>query len=101
MLRGVSGFGPTGGGNPVFRCADCANGGAAMGCQQFCWCGFQMRGNPHLTAYVCVPFSILKERPELKTAFHACGCDPDRGGYEIGIMLARDLHQSSDSGRAK
>lgn len=39
-----------------------------------------------MSAYRCVPYSILKERPELLNFFKACGCDPDRGG-EVGIML--------------
>jgi hypothetical protein len=38
-----------------------------------------------MTAYVCQPFSVLKEVPELLEAFRSCGCEPGRG--EVGIML--------------
>ena len=59
-----------------------------------CWCGFSHRGNHNSTAYVCQPFSVLKDRPELEQAFRACGCDPSRG--EVGIMLERDLRSNAD-----
>jgi hypothetical protein len=58
-----------------------------------CWCGFAHKGQ-HATAYVCVPFSAIKDRPELKQAFLACGCDPDRGTSEVGIVLERDLRKA-------
>lgn len=32
--------GPTGGGNPVWRCMTCLNGGAAITPKAFCYCGF-------------------------------------------------------------
>jgi len=38
-----------------------------------------------------MPFSILEEKPFLKEAFLACGCDPTRG--EVGIMLEADLYR--------
>ena len=41
-----------------------------------------------MTAYRCVPFSALKEHPELERHFRACGCDPEFG--EVGIVLERD-----------
>ena len=91
MLRCVSGGGPTGGGNPIWKCADCGTAAAAMGPEVLCWCGFSHRAQ-HGTAYVCQPFSVLKERPELLEAFRACGCDPGRG--EVGIMLERDLRSN-------
>lgn len=31
--------GPTGGGNPVYRCASCGSGSAASGPGVICWCG--------------------------------------------------------------
>jgi len=37
---------------------------------------------------VCVPFSILKEQPELKDKFYSCGCDPD-GPSEVGVLLRK------------
>jgi hypothetical protein len=89
VLRCVSGNGMTPGGNPIYRCADCGKSVAAMGPQEICWCGFSHRMQHHMTAYCCIPFSILNFRPELLSAFRACGCDPERG--EVGIMLVRDM----------
>lgn len=88
MLRSASGAGATPGGNPIYRCADCGASTASMGPESLCWCGFNHRMQ-NATAYQCVPFSVLEERPELKAAFAACGCDPKRG--EVGIMLERDF----------
>lgn len=78
----------TGCGNTIFKCADCGRSQSAMGPDVLCWCGFSHRGNRD-NAYTCQPFSVLKERPELLSAFRACGCSPERG--EVGIMLERDL----------
>ena len=78
----------TSGGNPVFKCADCGVAAAAMGPEVICWCGFHHRMQHHLTAYRCLPFSILKDKPHLLNAFRACGCDPARG--EVGIILEQD-----------
>lgn len=88
ILRCVSGNGATGGGNPVFKCADCGASCAAMGPEVLCWCGFSHR-RQSVTAYQCLPFSVLTERPNLGSAFAACGCDPKRG--EVGIVLTKDL----------
>jgi len=91
MLRSAAGAGPSPGGNPLFKCADCGKANTGMDSTSLCWCGFSHKLNHNSTAYVCKPFSILKERPELLAAFQACGCDPARGG-EVGIMLERDLY---------
>ena len=88
VLRCVTGGGVTGGGDPIWKCADCGKSAAAMGPDGLCWCGLAHKHNA--TAYICQPFSILDSRPELLAAFLACGCDPKRGG-EVGIMLQRDL----------
>lgn len=92
ILRCVSGAGPTGGGNPIFMCADCERSISDMGPDALCWCGFSHR-NQNLNGYQCVPYSILKERPELLNAFRACGCDPSKDLIGVGIMLQRDLHK--------
>lgn len=89
VLRCVTGGGPTGGGNPIFRCADCGRGASSIGPDVICWCGFAHRNN-HDGAYQCLPFSAIKDRPELANAFRACGCEPhDRDG--VGIVLSRDF----------
>ncbi len=95
MLRCVSGNGVTPGGNPIYKCADCGVSMASMGPTDLCWCGFAHKRND-ITAYVCVPFSILDKRPELLSAFRACGCDPERGG-DVGIMLESDFVAASTS----
>jgi hypothetical protein len=86
----------TPGGNPVWKCADCGRQVSDMMPAALCWCGFSHRAQ-HATAYVCVPFSILKERPGLLAAFRACGCEPGR--TEVGIMLERDLRAEAATDR--
>ena len=89
ILQSASGAGPTPGGNPVFKCADCGQATSGTGPEVLCWCGFSHRGQHPLNGYRCLPFSILQEKPELKDAFLACGRDPRRG--EVGIILKGDL----------
>lgn len=91
ILRCISGGGPTGGGNPIFKCADCGIEMSDMGPGCLCWCGFSHRGQRELNPYLCQPFYILDTKPELKTAFLNCGCDPDKG--EVGILLESDLRR--------
>lgn len=83
--------GPTPGGNPVYMCVNCGNSKSAMGPDALCWCGYQHRGQ-HRTAYRCLPFTVLKDKPELLEAFRACGCEPGR--QLIGVVLERDLYKS-------
>ena len=92
ILRCVTNTGMTPGGNPLFKCADCGKTAAGMTAEVLCWCGFSHRNNANDTPYMCRPFSILEEKPELRAAFLACGCDPTRG--EVGILLERDLRDA-------
>lgn len=91
ILRSVSGVGATPGGNPVFKCADCGKATSGMSANVLCWCGYSMRLNHGRTAYRCLPFSVLKEHPEWRQAFLACGCDPTRG--EVGIVLEDSIQR--------
>lgn len=91
ILRCEKGAGPSPGGNPLWKCADCGRATTSMQASALCWCGFSMRQNLGDTAYVCQPFSILEQHPALEEAFRACGCDPKRG--EVGIMLERDFRR--------
>lgn len=91
ILRCVTGNGMTPGGNPLFKCADCGECISGISPDVLCWCGFHHR-NQHAKAYKCVPFSILKERPELLNAFRSCGCEPGRS--EVGIMLKSSFHKT-------
>lgn len=93
ILRCIRGNGITGGGNPIYRCADCSANAAAMGPEVICWCGFHHK-RQNISAYVCVPYSILKDKPYLLSAFRSCGCDPEKGG-DVGIMLEKDYYREN------
>jgi len=87
ILRCVEGNGMTPGGNPVYKCADCGAAKASMTPDDLCWCGL-IHKNQHYPAYMCLPFSKIKEFPKLEHQFFKCGCDPNRG--EVGIVLVKD-----------
>lgn len=91
VLKSATGAGMTPGGNPIWKCADCGASKSSTGPDGVCWCGFSHRNNHSSTAYVCQPFSVLEQHPDLLAAFLACGCDPKRG--EVGIMLERDYRK--------
>lgn len=87
ILQSASGVGATGGGNPLFRCADCGACTAAMGPSCLCWCGFQMRHatNP-VYPYRCVRVDACGADPALKESLMACGFDPHHPKAEVGII---------------
>ena len=85
ILKCATNSGPTGGGNPLFHCANCGAYKSGMTESVLCWCGFSHRLNHGTTAYLCLPFSIIETKPEIEPLFRACGCDPKRG--EVGIVL--------------
>lgn len=59
VLRQVNG-GPTGGGNPIYRCSTCGKGGANMGPTNVCHCGrTEYRGDP--CDAMCVPTVDMTE----------------------------------------
>lgn len=94
ILRCVTGNGMTGGGNPIYRCADCGASGAAMGPSHLCWCGFAHKFSGR-GRYKCLPFTILEEHPEYLRAFQATGFNPARGG-EVGIVLVDSLSPTGE-----
>jgi hypothetical protein len=94
ILRCVSGGGPTGGGNPLYKCASCGLSGAAYLPAVLCWCGFKHRGNAE-GAYRCLPFSLINEHPRLREAFLAAGCDPAAG--EVGVVLRESARKAMAS----
>lgn len=81
VLQQVAGGGPSGGGNPLYRCADCGIAACGMGPQVICWCGFKHRLQAD-KPYRCVAFA---GNEELHTEMAKCGCVP--GKHEIGIIL--------------
>ena len=90
ILRCVAGGGATGGGNPIYKCADCGKTASSSSPDALCWCGFHHKGQ-HLSTYRCLPFSILKEHPELEQSFAKCGCLPGR--TEVGVILESELRK--------
>lgn len=96
VLVSVANKGMTPGGNAIYRCADCGESSTSTaGFMDVCWCGQEMRRNNHLPGkYMCLPFSILEEKPWLKTAFLSFGCDPERG--DVGIMTREEYQRMHD-----
>lgn len=88
ILRAVSGVGATGGGNPLYRCADCGAGATGMGPSVLCWCGFNFKRNDIDTnPYCCRKLTDAKDDPVLRQCFLACGFDPERPKSEIGVYM--------------
>lgn len=85
----VLGHGPTPGGNPVIMCSACGRSAVQGLGDGLCWCDYMPpRSGVRGGVYMCVPYSILDEKPWLKLAFEKCGNPP--GKTLIGVMLAAD-----------
>lgn len=89
----------TAGGNPIYKCADCAKACAAMGPSTLCWCGYSARMNHDNNPYVCLPFRLCDEYPGLGQVFRNCGWEPGRG--EVGVVLKKDWHEIRHQGRER
>lgn len=92
ILQCASGGGPTGGGNPIFKCASCGESTSGITPNGICWCGFAHRGQGIGGHFRCLPFSYLEEHPDLRQAFLACGCDPDREA-EVGMITEESFRK--------
>ena len=68
----VTNAGPTGGGNPVFKCADCGFGSSGMGPSCICWCGMQHRGQSD-PQYTCINVNRAKTDPVIEAALMRSG----------------------------
>jgi hypothetical protein len=68
----VHGHGPTGGGNPIWRCADCGIALADMGPECICWCGFSHKGQAD-TPYRCVRVDLGDKEPAIDLALGRSG----------------------------
>ena len=88
ILRCVSGSGPTGGGNPVYRCADCGASASGLSPGCLCWCGFAHR-HQDSGSYMCLPFAGNEEFTE---SFRSCGCEPGLKS-EVGIVVVDSLRK--------
>jgi len=84
ILQVAAGGGPSCGGNPSYKCADCCKESSGISTEGLCWCGTRQRMQT-IKPYMCLPFTILEEIPDLRQAFLACGFDPDSPG-EIGVV---------------
>lgn len=93
ILRCIKGAGPTPGGNPLYRCSDCGVQVSSHDPSKLCWCGMTFKGQ-HISAYQCVPFSIIATNSKMRDAFLACGCDPERKTSEVGIVT-RDAYKNA------
>lgn len=80
VLQIASGGRPSGGGNPLFRCADCGNSSCGMSPKVICWCGFKYKGQ-NIEPYQCTPF---EGNEHLHIEMAKCGCIP--GNHEIGVI---------------
>lgn len=101
VLVSIANKGMTPGGNAIHRCADCGSQSTSTaGYIDVCWCGQEMKRNNHMPGkYMCVPFSVLGEKPWLKTAFLSFGCDPARGG-DVGIMTRDEYERQHEIARS-
>lgn len=82
----------TGGGNPLFRCADCGASAAGFTPEVLCWCGFKQKGQTK-SAYVCVHRKEGEASENLRMALAKCGFDIKRG-VEVGIGLCEDVEKA-------
>lgn len=80
ILQSVANVGSTGGGNPLFRCANCGASSASLGPESVCWCGMTHRGSSE-RPYLCASKAA---HPEWQSEFEASGCWESR--EEIGIV---------------
>lgn len=90
ILKCAKNTGMSPGGNPLYKCANCGKSTWGISANCLCWCGMAHR-NQSMNAYICLPFSIIEEKPEVKEMFLRCGCDPARG--EVGIVLMREFKE--------
>ena len=86
VLKQVSGGGPTPGGNPIFKCADCGVTSSGLDASVICWCGFTHRNNID-NPFMCLPFS----EPNVEDLFKSCGYDLPKG--EVGIVLSSQYYE--------
>jgi len=89
ILRCVKGNGPTGGGNPLYRCASCGRTAAATGPESLCFCG--------LSLHQCLAYSAIKKYPRLRSAL-VPGCDPSYG--EVGFAVREAVRKAMEEAKA-
>lgn len=96
--------GPTGGGNPIFRCADCGISECNIAPSEICWCSFMVsktRDRNSQQAFMCMPIRAIERNPNLEKCFRECGIDPDpkKEGDRVGIVTTecvRNAYREQD-----
>lgn len=76
--------GPTGGGNPMFMCADCEAASSGFGPGVICWCGFTYRGQMD-EPYQCSRMDAGDDNPSIRQALAMNGCTSKSRGA-IGVL---------------
>lgn len=77
--------GPTGGGKPVWRCADCGARNSALTPAILCWCGAEWRNGDSMNMQ-CVAIADAHDDPLLVEALAQCGCGSAGYKYEVGVI---------------
>jgi hypothetical protein len=94
----VTNAGPTGGGNPLWRCADCGIGSADTGPSCLCFCGFRHKGQD-VPVYMCVRVDRAKYDSAMKLALMRNGYDvegPRRLKSEIAVIGEDSLRWAAE-----
>lgn len=90
ILQQVSPPVATGGGNPLFRCADCGKAASGMFPKAICYCGFHFSNQPE-GAYRCVPFADNEHlREELAITGYSRFGTSEIGVVAIGLLKRRN-----------
>lgn len=89
VLQQVGG-GPSGGGNPAFRCADCGARATGMGPECVCWCGYTHMGYAE-QPYMCLAYD---GNDHLDVAFSKNGFRMHHG--EVGAIPTADFTRPND-----
>ena len=82
-------------GLPLYQCADCGESATGKTPSDLCWCGFHMRGEEERSGFfMCLPYSILHDKPFLRAAFLQAGCNPDSRRSAIG-KVSRSAYETA------
>jgi len=99
---GVAHVGPTGGGNPLWMCADCERGGAAMDSSHLCGCGMHFK-HAEPGAFMCLRLpDDIPENAWVIDVFAHCGYDAraqNRKGVVgiVNVEFYRQKHQQHEA----
>lgn len=95
--------GPTGGGNPIFECADCGRRACDMTPDPICWCGFTQRRQEQTGNWFCMRLDEAIAKPWVADAFAHCGVD-GKSDLQVGLMnreILRTCEQRYDEAKSR